>query len=146
MDRPARSYTGVVSRLRKARGSTPRRKLLLIDDDRAFLILAATILRDAGYLVLEAHDAMQGFMYAQYDPPDIILLDMQIPGGGGMSLLEKVRRVPRLAKVPIVVVTASTDAGLDEEVRAKGATSLLRKPVDRDQLLAFVQGVFEKTD
>lgn len=135
MNRPSRSYTGSVKR------SDTRRKLLLIDDDRAFVVLAAAILRDAGYLVLEAYDAMQGFMYAQHDPPDLILLDMLMPAGGGITMLEKLQTVPHLATIPVVVVTASTDEGVDEQVRAAGAVNLLRKPLDRDRMLGLVRQV-----
>lgn len=138
MDRPSRSsYTGSIKR------SDTRRKLLIIDDDRAFVVLAAAILRDAGYLVLESYDAMQGYMYAQHDPPDLILLDMLMPAGGGMNVLQKLQTVPRLAAIPVVVVTASTDDDIEEQVRAKGAVNLLRKPLDRDGLLGLVRKVLD---
>ena len=143
MDRPSRSYTGSVPGVGKDKRTAPRRKLLIIDDDRAFVVLAAAILRDAGFLVLEAHDAMQGFMYAQQDPPAIILLDMQMPAGGGMNLLQKVREVPRLRSIPIIVVTASTEEELVATVQARGAVDVLRKPVDRDRLVSMVTAVLE---
>lgn len=135
MNRPSRSYTGSIKR------TDTRRRLLIIDDDRAFVVLAAAILRDAGYLVLEAYDAMQGFMYAQHDPPDLILLDMLMPAGGGMNVLQKLQTVSHLASIPVVVVTASTDDGLDQTVRAAGAVNLLRKPLDRDRMLSLVRQV-----
>lgn len=141
MDRPSRAYTGVMPGVGKEKRAAPKRKLLIVDDDRAFVVLAAAILRDAGFMVLEAHDAMQGYMYAQQDPPEVILLDMQMPAGGGLNLLQKVQAVPRLARIPIIVVTASTDDGLDELVRSKGAAALLIKPVDRDRLLDLVHQV-----
>jgi CheY-like chemotaxis protein len=137
LDRPSRAYTGSIKR------SDTRRKLLIIDDDRAFVVLAAAILRDAGYMVLEAYDAMQGYMYAQHDPPEVILLDMLMPAGGGVNVLQKLQTIPRLAAIPVVVVTASTDEGLEEQVRAKGATTLLRKPLDRDSLLGLVRKVID---
>ena len=145
MDRPSRSYSGIVPGVGKDKRTTPKRKLLIIDDDRAFVVLAAAILRDAGFMVLEAHDAMQGYMYAQQDPPAIILLDMQMPAGGGMNLLERVRTIPRLSRIPIVVVTASTDEGIEDTVKAKGAMDILRKPVDRDQLVSMVNSILEST-
>jgi CheY-like chemotaxis protein len=135
LNRPSRSYTGSIKR------SDTRRKLLIIDDDRAFVVLAAAILRDAGYMVLESYDAMQGFMYAQHDPPDLILLDMLMPAGGGMNVLEKLQTVRHLATIPVVVVTASTDDGLEETVKKAGAVNLLRKPLDRDGMLALVRQV-----
>jgi CheY-like chemotaxis protein len=143
LDRPSRSYTGIAPRVGKDKRTAPKRKLLIIDDDRAFVVLAAAILRDAGFMVLEAHDAMQGYMFAQQDPPAIILLDMQMPAGGGMNLLQRVQGIPRLARIPIVVVTASIEEGLDESVRAKGAVDVLRKPVDRDRLVSMVTSILE---
>jgi DNA-binding response OmpR family regulator len=144
LDRPTRTYTGTLPGVGKDKRTVAKRKLLIIDDDRAFVVLAAAILRDAGFMVLEAHDAMQGFAYAQADPPEIILLDMQMPAGGGMTLLERVQGVPRLGQIPIIVVTASTEEGLDEEVRARGAMDVLHKPVDRDRLVSMVTAILEK--
>jgi CheY-like chemotaxis protein len=82
-------------------------------------------------------------MYAQQDPPAIILLDMQMPAGGGMNLLQRVQGIAKLRNIPIIVVTASTDEGLVEEVRAKGARGLLQKPVDRDRLVNLVLSILE---
>jgi CheY-like chemotaxis protein len=143
VDRPSRSYTGIVPGVGKDKRTAPKRKLLIIDDDRAFVVLAAAILRDVGFMVLEAHDPMQGYMYAQQDPPAIILLDMQMPAGGGMNLLQRVQGIAKLRNIPIIVVTASTDEGLVEEVRAKGARGLLQKPVDRDRLVNLVLSILE---
>jgi CheY-like chemotaxis protein len=143
LDRPSRSYTGTAPGVGKDKRTAPRKKLLIIDDDRAFVVLAAAILRDAGFMVLEAHDAMQGYMYAQQDPPAIILLDMQMPAGGGMSMLDKVQGIPRLSRIPIVVVTASTEETLADEVRKKGAVGILHKPVDRDTLVDLVNSILE---
>ena len=128
----------------KEKKPVAKRKLLIVDDDRAFVVLAAAILRDAGFMVLEAHDAMQGFLYAQSTPPEVILLDMNMPAGGGMSLLQKMQSIPRLARIPIIVVTADTDEGLADLVRSRGAASLLTKPVDRDRLLALVSEVLTR--
>jgi CheY-like chemotaxis protein len=143
VDRPSRSYTGIASGVGKEKRTAPKRKLLIIDDDRAFVVLAAAILRDAGFMVLEAHDAMQGYMYAQQDPPSVILLDMQMPAGGGMSMLDKVRTIPRLSAIPIIIVTASTDEGLADAVKARGAIGLLQKPVDRDTLVGLVNSILD---
>jgi two-component system chemotaxis response regulator CheY len=144
VDRPSRSYTGIAPGVGKDKRTAPKRKLLIIDDDRAFVVLAAAILRDAGFMVLEAHDAMQGYMYAQQDPPAVILLDMQMPAGGGMSMLDKVRGIPRLSRIPIVIVTANTDEDLPEAVKSRGAVDILHKPVDRDTLVNLVNGILDK--
>ena len=76
-------------------------------------------------------------------PPAIILLDMQMPAGGGMSMLEKMRGIPRLSRIPIVIVTANTDESLVDEVKSKGAVGVLHKPVDRDTLVDLVNSILE---
>lgn len=123
----------------RERSAPPRGRLLIIDDDRAFTVLAAAILRDAGYMVLEAFDGAQGFAFAEQDPPDVVLLDWMMPAGGGMNVLERFRATARLTGVPVIVVTASTDEGLEAQVQERGAASLLHKPLDRDRLLALVE-------
>ena len=118
MNRPSRAYSGLIGSARDRRPS--KGKLLIIDDDRAFVVLAAAILRDAGYMVLEAYDAPQGFMFAQHDPPIVVLLDWLMPAGGGMNVLEHFRANARLSRMPIIVVTASTEPDLREQVLSKG--------------------------
>jgi CheY-like chemotaxis protein len=116
-------------------------KILVIDDDRDIVALVSGLLRAAGFTPIPAFDAMQGIMLAGREHPDLILLDMQLPAGGGALVLDRLAASFRTQSIPIVVLTASTQKGIDEWVRRKGAAAFIAKPVDRAALLAAVQQI-----
>jgi len=122
----------------------PKTKVLVIDDDRNLVALFSAELRAAGYHVLAAYDAMQGFMLAQREVPALILLDLQLPAGGGLQLLDKIVAGGRTHAIPVVMVSGETDKQIEETTRAKGAVAFVRKPVDRAALVAQVKEVLEK--
>ena len=113
-------------------------KVLIIDDDEQFTLLLAGHLRSAGYPSVTAVDAMQGFMFAQRESPGLILLDINMPAGGGLSLLGRLVKSVRTQLIPVIVVTARAEPEIEAQTRATGAVGFLHKPVDRDTLLAAV--------
>jgi CheY-like chemotaxis protein len=113
-------------------------KILIVEDDEQFALLVAEHLRSAGYLSVTAVDAIQGFMFAQREHPALILLDLAMPAGGGLILLERLSKSVRTQRIPVVVVTASPEPKIEAEARAKGAVDFLRKPIDRNSLLETV--------
>ena len=110
-------------------------KILIIDDDRALVALLSRWLRDAGYEVVAALDPVQGMMSAKREAPELVLLDVVMPAGGGMPLLEKLL----LDKAPVIVMTASSDPKLEAEAKSAGAAGFLKKPVDPSALRALVE-------
>ena len=70
-------------------------KVLVIDDDQIMVRLLATLLTDAGFDTVAAYDAMQGLIVAQREDPSVILLDMQMPAGGGLQVLQRLRTNPK---------------------------------------------------
>jgi len=118
--------------------------VLVIDDDKTIVAVLSATLRAAGYHVLAAYDAMQGFMLAQREAPAVILLDIQLPAGGGLPLLEKITTSTKTHAIPVVIITGGTDPKLEAETKAKGASFFVRKPVDQKALIALVEGLLEK--
>jgi CheY-like chemotaxis protein len=118
--------------------------VLVIDDDKTIVAVLSATLRAAGYHVLAAYDAMQGFMLAQREAPAVILLDIQLPAGGGLPLLEKITTSTKTHAIPVVIITGGTDPKLEAETKAKGASFFVRKPVDLKALIALVEGLLEK--
>lgn len=118
-------------------------KVLVIDDDKQLAAAFASFLRDAGYVALVAHDPMQGLMFAQREAPDLIMLDVMMPAGGGMGLFEKLARSPKTQAIPVLVVTATTDLKTEREAMGHGAAGVLHKPVDRDVLLKKVKELLD---
>jgi CheY-like chemotaxis protein len=119
-------------------------KVLIVDDDQQLILLLASHLRGAGYPTLAAVDAVQGFMFAQREQPGLVLLDVAMPAGGGLSLLEKLVKTLRTQLIPVIVITASPDPGIEAQARATGAVAFLRKPIDRDALLAAVDAALAR--
>ncbi|HEX4633170.1 MAG TPA: response regulator [Gemmatimonadales bacterium] len=120
-----------------------KRKVLIIDDDRALAQLFASHLRAAGYVPLIGEDAMQGFMFAQREVPDVILLDLSMPAGGGMLVFDRLAKSAKTARIPVVVITALEDPKVEADSTARGARAVLHKPVDKDTLLKQVATVLE---
>ena len=114
-------------------------KILVIDDDKTFTAMAASLLRSAGYSPVVAFDAMQGFMFAQRESPALILLDLSMPAGGGMQLLDKLRDSHKTQNVPVIVVTGTGGPGVEADTKAKGVIAVITKPVDSKALIEQVK-------
>jgi CheY-like chemotaxis protein len=114
------------------------RKVLVIDDDRATCAALAAVLKAAGHTVVSAYDAMSGFSMAMRERPDLLLLDLSMPAGGGFSIHDRMAKIPSLANTQIVVITASDSPANRERAEAIGAVAFLVKPVDIDQLRGVV--------
>jgi len=109
-------------------------KVLLADDDRVLTHLLSTRLRAKGAETVVAHDAMQALMSAMRSPPDVIVLDIQMPGGTGIEALRKLKQSVRTSTIPVVVLSGSVDADASQAVKALGAIEFLLKPVDPEVL------------
>jgi DNA-binding response OmpR family regulator len=114
-------------------------KVLIIDDDQVFSQHAAALLRAAGYASISVLDPVQGFMTAQRERPGLILLDVNLPAGGGLLLLERLTKTTQTQLIPIIVITARTDQETESLARAKGATGFVRKPIDRNTLFTAIE-------
>lgn len=114
-------------------------KVLVIEDDVDISRLVGMHLRAGGYEAAYASDAVTAMTVARKERPDLILLDLGLPGGGGLVVLERLRAIAELAAVPVVVVTARTDAAGEQEARAAGAVDFIRKPIDRTALNAAIE-------
>lgn len=120
---------------------TAKPKILIVDDDEQFAMLVAGYLRGAGHPSLTAVDAMQGFMFAQREQPVLILLDINMPAGGGMTLLERLVKSPKTQMIPVLMLSARSEPEIEAQARAKGAADFIHKPIDRDSFLAAIARV-----
>lgn len=108
--------------------------MLIADDDRVLTHLLATRLRRLGWRVDIAHDAMQALMFAMRTAPDVILLDINMPGGTGMEALRKLKVSVKTAQIPVAILSGSIDVRDEPAVLELGAAAFLRKPPDVDAL------------
>ncbi|MBL9215245.1 MAG: response regulator [Opitutaceae bacterium] len=112
-----------------------RPKILVIDDDKEIRIVIAELLNMSGYEVIEAASGQQGLDLADQSAPDLILLDVMMPGIDGWTVLTKLQSKPRLADVPVIVLSAVSDSDM---AMSLGAASVLLKPVDASRLTAEI--------
>lgn len=117
------------------------KKILLVEDDRTVQLLLKTVLEKAGYQVLSALDGMQGIMMARQQTPDLIILDLMMPAGGGASVLDRVRTLATTMSTPVLVYSAMPDAERDQKVQTGPITKVLKKPAPPAEILAAVQSL-----
>ncbi|HEY9818009.1 MAG TPA: response regulator, partial [Candidatus Obscuribacterales bacterium] len=117
---------------------TPR--LLAVDDTTDNLILLEAILEDEGYDIHCVTDGMSALWQVESQPPDLILLDVMMPGMDGYEVTRRIRQNPNLPFIPIVLITAHDESNLVEGLDL-GADDFVRKPVNPDELLARVRSL-----
>jgi CheY-like chemotaxis protein len=112
------------------------RRVLIVEDDTKLRRMLVKYLRGSGYTVDEAEDGAKGLACMQANPPDAVVLDVQMPEMDGPTFLRSARTNPRLAAVPVVVYSGSpADQNTATEL---GARAYLVKPVDLDILRAVL--------
>lgn len=111
-------------------------RILIADDDRVVVALVSEYLRKNNFDVVLAFDAMQTMMGVRNAALSAIIVDLGMPGGGGLDVIRKIRMNTKTLTLPIVVLTASTDPKVESEARALGADEFLTKPVNVELLHA----------
>jgi DNA-binding response OmpR family regulator len=107
-------------------------RILVGDDDPLVTHLVRAGLRAKGCEVTIAVDAMQVVMFAARTTPDAIILDINMPGGTGISALKRLKASATLSTIPVLVVSGSSDPAVPQNVRDLGAEGFLPKPLDLD--------------
>ena len=122
----------------------PHAKILIADDDKVTLNLLGVTLQKAGYQIVTAQDAMQAVMTAHRLRPDAILLDVMMPGGGGMGVLKKLKASSQTQLIPVVAMSSSPEPELQDHLLAEGAHAFLKKPVDLVELRGVLGRLLEE--
>ena len=104
-------------------------RVLVVEDNPLNLELVRDILVGAGYDVLEAADGAAGVQIAQLEKPDLVLMDLQLPGLDGLEATRILRADPALRKTAIVALTAHAMRGEEERARAAGCDGFITKPI-----------------
>lgn len=114
----------------------PKENIVVADDDRVLHTMVTEFLRKKGFNVVPAFDSMQAMMGVRNTSPKAVILDINMPGGGGIDVLRKLKASTKTTQIPVVVITGSEDPELAEEARDVGAEELLMKPVNLEALYA----------
>lgn len=112
---------------------------MVVEDDEDSLELARRLVQGIGHAVLVARDGEQGLASARSARPDLVLLDMRMPGIDGLTVVRELRRDPQLSSVPVIAVSA--DVGDDERAQAiaAGCDEFVGKPYRPEQLRAAIR-------
>lgn len=110
------------------------KKILYIEDNPENRLLIHRVLEAEGYEVIDAEDGLSGVKKAQAEKPDLILMDIMMPGLDGREVTTRLRGIPSLEKTPIIALTASVMRGDQERAVAAGCNGYLQKPIDVDRL------------
>lgn len=115
------------------------KKVLVADDKDTGRELVRTVLEKSGHQVFEASDGDQAVTEARRIHPDLIILDIHMPGLDGFGVIEKLRREAAFSDTPIIALTASAMMGDRERAMASGFTGYITKPIRLDALRAEVE-------
>jgi len=113
--------------------------ILYVEDNEFNRKIVRQLLAATTYRLLEAVDGEQGIATALESPPDLILMDIQLPRLSGLDATQRLRQDPRTAHVPIIVVTSFALSGDDQKALEVGATAYLAKPYSPRQLLELIR-------
>lgn len=124
------------------------KRVLVVDDDPDIVDYLSSFLEDHGYVVGSADNAATALAVIDEFKPDVILIDVLMPGRSGLDLLVNIRHHPRWADLPLVVVTGNDQILQDDcqsylgvQADVRGPDGVLGKPVDRSALLAVLANV-----
>jgi CheY-like chemotaxis protein len=111
------------------------RRILVAEDDPDLRGVLVTILSDGGYAVAEAANGAEAFVQLTFDPPEIVLLNLRMPVVSGEEVLDHLRHDPRLADLPVVVMTG----GRVPSAVALAADAVVTKPFGIDEVVAAIE-------
>jgi len=109
-------------------------KVLIVDDDPATVELLTMAVQLKRHHAIPAYNGMEALDQLDAAEPDLVLLDLMMPGIDGLETLVRIRQHERHHSIPVILVTASSDESLDRRVMEAGGNGCLRKPVSMDTL------------
>ena len=115
--------------------------ILVVDDEPKIVKLARDYLEQSGFRVMTADDGITALAVAHHERPDLIVLDLKLPGMDGLELLAAIRR--QNMQAPVIVMTAFGTIEVAVQAMKSGAVDFLLKPFSLDHLMAVVQKALE---
>jgi two-component system, cell cycle response regulator DivK len=119
--------------------------VLVVEDNPANMTLAKFLLESAGYSVLCAVDAEAGLMLARAEQPDLILMDIQLPGMDGLEATVILKGDAATRDIPVIALTALAMKGDEERIRAAGCDGYVAKPLAYREFLATITALLART-
>jgi len=112
--------------------------ILIVEDDPKALELMTDLLRQEDYRIISARDGAQGLEVAKQEQPDLILMDVQLPGLNGLAVARRLKEDPATAMIPIVAVTSMTLGREEAQAMVRDCVGYIPKPISPRSLLGLV--------
>ena len=123
--------------------ATTAKTILVVEDNDLNMKLFHALLETRGYNVLQARDGMEGLRLAREYHPDLIIMDIQLPGVSGLVVAKSIKDDENLKDIPIIAVTAFALKGDEERMREGGCAAYLAKPISTPNFLKTVAQYLE---
>jgi DNA-binding response OmpR family regulator len=114
------------------------KKILIVDDEPDFVEMVTMRLEANGYDVISANDGASGLACAKTEAPNLILLDVMMPGMDGFEVLRQLSRDPATRAIPVIMLTAKGESRSIFRAQEMGATDYLIKPMNSEQMLKML--------
>jgi len=139
----AEPSTPVERRNRKRLNTHNGRRVLIIDDSPTIIAVLKKILRSAGCITLEALDAEKGLELVRQEKPDLVFLDIVLPGMNGFAALRLMRRDPLTQHIPVIMISGNEQATEQFYAKRIGADDFMKKPFSRHEVFARIESLVE---
>ena len=121
------------------------KKILIVEDEKEVAVILEEFLRDEGFVAVEhAIDGIQAVRKAHKFLPDLILLDLNMPGGDGVAVLQRLRRSVSTAQIPIIVITGVADDALKTRLLEEGVGAYFEKPYKPEVLMVTIKRMLDE--
>jgi DNA-binding response OmpR family regulator len=118
-------------------------RILIVDDSPTIVALLRKFLQQSGYITLEAGDAEKGVELARAERPDMIFLDIVLPGMNGFAALRALRRDPATREIPVVMISGNEQATEQFYAQRIGADDFMKKPFSRYEVFARIERLLD---
>lgn len=118
-------------------------KILIVEDNKANMALVEFLLSNSGHQVLQTKDAETGLALARDEKPDLILMDIQLPGMDGLCAIRQLRQDPLTRAMKVMALTSFAMKGDEEKIMAAGFNDYLAKPIHYETFLEKVGQLLE---
>src|SRR5215467_9687278 len=120
--------------------------VLVADDSKLHVHLITGWLQDDGFEVLATFDSVQAWSTAIRVKPDLVILDINMPGGSGIDVLKRLKSSSKTSAIPVLVISGNAGSEMRNFVQRLGAVELLEKPLDHDQFCSIVHKFVHSRD
>jgi CheY-like chemotaxis protein len=124
-----------------------KKKILIVDDEQDVLAYFAAVFQDSGYDTVLASDGVEGFELAKSEKPDLITLDITMPGQSGIKTYYQFKEHPALKEIPVIIITATDESykNLLNELNGFSTPEVFfSKPIDPEELVKVVADILSE--